>query len=99
MRRKRTTNIDVIKIDTEGFDYEVVEEASQLIAKGRVRYIYVEFNDIMPKEGVFGGALEPIAKLIDAYGYRFVASYNDYVVAEREPFGVSNALVVLPPRA
>jgi FkbM family methyltransferase len=95
---KKIDNIDVLKIDTEGFDYEVLKGANKLLSAGKIRFIYCEFNDIMPRKGAFGGALEPIAKLIDAYGYRFVASYNDYIAADGEMFGVSNALFVLPPR-
>jgi FkbM family methyltransferase len=89
--------VDVLKIDTEGFDMQVLQGAATLIDAGALRFIYIEFNDVLPREGVFGGALAPIAELIAPHGYRFVATYNDYIVAEGEMFGVSNALFALPP--
>lgn len=96
--RKNLDAIDVLKVDTEGFDLEVLKGAVNLLAAGLIRFIYFEFNEILNREGVFGGALAPIAELITPYGYRFVATYNDYVVTEGEMFGVSNALFALPPR-
>jgi FkbM family methyltransferase len=89
--------IDVLKIDTEGLDYEVLEGARSLITRKAIKFIYFEFNDIQPKNGTTGGALEPIDKLIRPHGYRFIASYNDYVVTTGELFLVSNALYALPP--
>jgi FkbM family methyltransferase len=71
--------IDVLKVDTEGFDLEVLKGAGRLLRAGTIRFIYCEFNDILTREGVFGGALAPIAELVTPYGYRFVATYTDYI--------------------
>lgn len=89
-------SIDVLKIDTEGFDLVVLEGARAMMDRGAIRFIYVEFNDLQPKEGVFGGALMPFDELLRPYGYRFVASYNDYIGTSGEMFSVSNALFALP---
>jgi FkbM family methyltransferase len=90
--------IDVLKIDTEGFDYEVLKGATSMLAQQAVRFIYFEFNDIAPKSGTSGGALAPIDQLVRPYGYRFIATYNDYVEPDGELFLVSNALYALPDR-
>jgi FkbM family methyltransferase len=89
--------IDVLKIDTEGFDIVVLKGASSMIKSGAIRFIYVEFNDLQAKEGAFGGALVPIDNLLHPHGYRFVASYNDNIFTEGEMFSVSNALFALSP--
>lgn len=91
--------IDVLKIDTEGFDFMVLQGSGVMLQKHAIKFIYFEFNDLHPKEGRFGGALMPIDALLRPHGYRFVASYNDYIVTDREMFSVSNALYALPPVA
>jgi FkbM family methyltransferase len=95
---QRLDRIDVLKVDTEGFDSEVIRGAVKLMSAGSIRFIYFEFNEIISSEGIFGGALGPIAEFIGAHGYRFIATYNDYLVYEGKMFGVSNALFALPSR-
>jgi FkbM family methyltransferase len=89
--------IDVLKIDTEGYDLTVLQGAEQMLAKGAIRFVYVEFNDLHLQEGATGGALLPIGEFLRDYGLRFIASYNDYIVTEGELFSVSNALFAAPP--
>jgi len=89
--------IDILKIDTEGYDFEVLKGATSMLAQRAIRFIYFEFNDISPRIGTSGGALMPIDQLISPHGYRFIATYNDSVVPEGELFLVSNALYALPP--
>jgi FkbM family methyltransferase len=90
-------HIDVLKIDTEGFDFVVLEGCRSMLERRAVKFIYVEFNDLQPNDGVFGGALLPFDNLLRPLGYRFVASYTDRVVTEGEMFTVSNALFALQP--
>jgi FkbM family methyltransferase len=94
---RRIKKIDILKIDTEGFDFDVLKGATSMLAQHAIRFIYFEFNDITPRSGASGGALMPIDQLIRPHGYRFIATYNDYVVPEGELFLVSNALYALPP--
>ena len=84
--------IDVLKIDTEGFDLEVLKGAKAMLGQGAVSFVYFEFNDIGLDEKSDGGALVPIDEFLRGYQYRFIASYNDYIVTEGAPFAVSNAL-------
>ena len=89
--------VGFLKIDTEGHDLAVLRGAEEMLAKGAIRFVYVEFNDLQPKTGTTGGALYPMDELLRRFGFQFVASYNDLVVAEGGLFGVSNALFAAPP--
>jgi FkbM family methyltransferase len=90
-------NVDILKVDTEGFDLAVLEGSENLLKKRKIKFIYTEFYDLFPMSKASGGALIPIAEFLRDYGFRFVASYNDHVWTDNEMFLVANALFVLPP--
>lgn len=89
--------IDILKIDTEGFELEVLRGAISMLAHKAIKFIYFEINDIAPRSGASGGALAPIDQLIRTHGYRFIATYTDFVIPKGELFLCSNALYALPP--
>jgi FkbM family methyltransferase len=91
-------NIDLLKIEAEGADVAVLQGNSLMLQKRAVKFVLVEFNDLLPKEGVFGGGLMPCQDLLGPFGFRFVASYNDYISTGGEMFSVFKALFCLPPR-
>ena len=93
---RNVKKIDVLKIDTEGFDLEVLKGAAAMLKRGAISFVYFEFNDIQPGKNSAGGALAPIDEFLRLYQYRFIASYNDYIVTDGELFAVSNALYALP---
>ena len=93
----RIEHIDILKIDTEGNDHLVLQGASDMIAAGKIGFVYVEFNSIDPIEGQFGGALALANRILQPAGYRLVATYSDYIITETPMFSVSNALFALPP--
>jgi FkbM family methyltransferase len=90
-------NIDLLKIDVEGFDLVVLQGSSLMLQKRAVKFVLVEFFDLLPKDGVFGGALMPFEDLLGPFGFRFVAAYNQYISTAGEMFSTSNALFCLPP--
>jgi len=90
-------NIDLLKTDVEGFDLIVLQGSNLMLQKRAVKFILVEFFDLLPKQGVFGGALMPFEDLLGPFGFRFVAAYNDYISTAGEMFSTSNALFCLPP--
>ncbi len=91
------SSIDVLKIDTEGYELPVIKGASQKLARREIKFVYAEFNDIFAGAGGSGGALVPICDVLYPLGFRFVAIYTDYLVAEGGFFGVHNALFTVPP--
>jgi FkbM family methyltransferase len=94
---KEISSIDILKIDTEGYELSVIKGASQKLAKREIKFVYAEFNDIFEGAGGSGGALFPICDFLYSFGFRFVATYTDYLVTEGEFFGVHNALFAVPP--
>jgi FkbM family methyltransferase len=92
--RLGVSHIDVLKIDTEGHELAVLQGASQMLSMHRVQFIYVEFNTLLPKPGTTGGALLPISELLEPLGFRFVASYAEYMIPTTDLFVTSNALFV-----
>jgi FkbM family methyltransferase len=87
--------IDVLKVDAEGHDLAVLQGTERLLAGGRVKFVFLEFNSMLPREGSTGGALLPIGSLLELLGFQFVASYPEYMITEGELFVTSNALFVL----
>jgi len=89
--------IDVLKIDAEGCDLLVLQGGEQLLSAGRVRFVYVEFNDMSPRIGSTGGALTPISDFLAQFGFRFVATYPDHMELGGEIHVGANVLFVHPP--
>jgi FkbM family methyltransferase len=87
-------HIDVLKVDTEGHELAVLRGARQMLSEHRVRFVYVEFNTLSPKAGTTGGALLPISAMLEPLGFRFVASYAEYMITTGDLFVTSNALFV-----
>jgi FkbM family methyltransferase len=90
--------IDVLKIDTEGHELEVLKGAVNLLSSRKIRFIYAEFNELLPINGIIGGALCPLAEIIYPFGYSFIATYNDYLHLNGDPLGVSNVLFARAPQ-
>jgi FkbM family methyltransferase len=94
---QKIKRISVLKTDTEGYDLIVLRGAAELLKSNAIDFIYAEFNDLQAKPGTFGGSLMDIDSFLRPFGYRFIASYNDYIRTEGEIFAVSNALFAAPP--
>ena len=86
--------IDILKIDTEGFDLNVLKGAQQMLSRGQIAFIYTEFNDCVARQGTTGGALNEISDYLAQFKFRFVATYTDYVHPIEDLFVVSNLLMV-----
>jgi FkbM family methyltransferase len=90
----KVEHIDVLKVDTEGHDLAVLQGAQRMLSEHRIRFIYVEFNTLGPKAGTTGGALLPISAMLEPLGFRFIASYAEYMITTGDLFVTSNALFV-----
>ncbi len=93
--RNKLSGIDVLKIDTEGFDLSVLKGARRFLEERRIKFIWVEFNTLGGPDAQ-PGSLAAIAGFLDRFGVKFVASYIDYVIPDRGLFVSANALFALP---
>jgi FkbM family methyltransferase len=76
--------IDVLKIDTEGFDYDVLIGAIGMLTAGTVRFVFTEFFD------GYGTDLVKVMLLLRPLGFRLIATYTQSVTDE---LTCSNALL------
>jgi hypothetical protein len=54
----------------------------------------VKLNSTLPQADTPGGALAPIGALLEPLGFRFVASYAEYMTTTDDLFATSDALFV-----
>jgi FkbM family methyltransferase len=88
--------IDVLKIDTEGFDLFVMKGAARMLRERRIGFVYSEFNDVQPRPGTTGGSLLAISDYLEPFGFRYVATYTDFILPDGDMFVCANALFVRP---
>jgi FkbM family methyltransferase len=94
---RKLERIGVLKIDTEGFDFQVLQGARRLLSERKIDFVYLEFNSIHPRAGMTQAALAPIDEFLSPFGYRFVATYTDKVSVDGSFFLSCNVLFALPP--
>ena len=94
---QRLERVDILKIDTEGFDFQVLKGAQGLLSGRKVDFVYMEFNSIHPQAGMTHAALAPIDEYLFPLGYRFVATYTDKISVEGRFFLSCNVLFARPP--
>jgi FkbM family methyltransferase len=92
-------HIDLLKIDTEGFDFQVLKGTQGLLSRRKIGFVYMEFNSIHPQAGMTHAALAPIDEFLFPLGYRFVATYTDKVSVDGRFFLSCNALFAMPPES
>jgi hypothetical protein len=66
--------IDVLKVDAEGQDLAILQGAEGLLARRPVKFVFVEFNSMLPRDGATGGALLPISSLLEPFGFNLFYS-------------------------
>ncbi|RLC21111.1 MAG: hypothetical protein DRH56_09785, partial [Deltaproteobacteria bacterium] len=68
--------IDLLKVDTEGFDIQVLRGARMLFEKKAVGFVFFEFNEITPMDNATGGVFLEMYEFLSGYGFRLVAIYT-----------------------
>ncbi|MGO9956462.1 MAG: FkbM family methyltransferase [Solirubrobacteraceae bacterium] len=66
--------VDVLKIDTQGYELEVLAGASSLLARGAIRLVYLEV--IFSPMYVSGAAAADVFRFLAAHGYALVGMYD-----------------------
>jgi hypothetical protein len=95
---REVKRIDLLKIDTEGTELQVLRGAEMMLRSGRVRFVYLEFNSLLPKPDSTGGALLPIAEYLDRFEFEYMITYTDFVMQDRQMHVCANALFACPPK-
>ena len=84
--------IDILKIDTEGFDLNVLQGAERLLERQAVSFIYFEFFRIdQDNDDTTGGRLIDIHNHLMRFGLRPVSFYTDFI-HHQHTAGIYNAL-------
>ncbi len=89
--------VDLLKLDTEGFDLEVIQGGLRMFEQNRIGFVYAEFNDLNEREGITGGSLFPMADFLGRHGMRFIATYTDRIDVDGSLWISSNVLFAYPP--
>ncbi len=87
-------SVDLLKIDTEGFERSVLQGAENLLGAGLIKFVYFEFNSVVQEADGRGTSLIECDRFLKACGYQFVAAYTDWLDPSGELFAVRNALYV-----
>jgi len=88
--------IDVLKIDAERCDFLVLQGAHGMLRDRRIRFVYFEFNKVVPTGDDAVTTLSSMAEFLSSFGFRLIATYIDRIETQKF-FSVANALFVLPP--
>ena len=76
--KQNVEKIDLLKIDTEGFDYEVIQGAERLLKERMISFVLFEFFYVGDdSQDNSGGRLIDMHNFLVRYNYRPVAFYTD----------------------
>jgi FkbM family methyltransferase len=85
--------IDLLKIDTEGFELNVLRGARGMLESQRVGFVYVEVT--FDQQDTQHTRFEPVLELLAAQGFRFLGLYETYALHHFGPQSLfCNALFV-----
>lgn len=93
VERLKLEQVDLLKIDVEGFEMKVLEGCGLYLEPSAIRYIFFEFHRVGEPDSIVVGhtRLCEVDALLNSRGYRFVTIYTQAVHAN-EPIGTYNAL-------
>jgi FkbM family methyltransferase len=99
VKENRIDQIDLLKIDTEGCEYDVLLGASKVIAAGKVKLIQFEFNEMNVFSRVF---FRDFRELLRDFNFFRMLRYGlihfeEYRPAENELFAYQNILAIHKP--
>jgi FkbM family methyltransferase len=92
IRENAVDEVDLVKIDTEGYDLEVMKGGRETLSRSSTRFVYCEFHTITAADRSIGGGLVDFCAFLEKLDYRLAGLYIDYLVPEEDFFAVRNAL-------
>lgn len=92
VNENKIKHINLIKIDTEGYDLNVLQGASQTLAENRVDFIVCEIGFLYEKNK---GNFEDINQFLQSKGYFLAGIYDNYYWGTRNILhGFANAMFI-----
>lgn len=92
MRESGVERVDFLKVDTEGFELEVLKGASEALSQGRIGIIQLEFH-LTAAEG-----LQRLHAFLAPHGYELLGLYNQTQQVCRDGDGASRSFGFRPKR-
>lgn len=86
------SHIDVLKIDTEGYEMEVLQGATQFLKEKKIAAVLCEVA--LSKKNTRNTQLNQVIEFLEPYDYFFVGLYETNVNYYREGLAYSNALFI-----
>lgn len=86
-------SIDVMKVDVEGFEFEVLKGFSQLLLKGNIKNIFFEFNVLSQQMGGVQG--KEIIEYLNKFGYQVYGlegNWNGAIINDRSVYDLAHDL-------
>lgn len=90
---EHVNQIDLLKIDTEGFELEVLRGASTLLKDKKIKSVLCEVA--LSKKNARNTQLDDIISYLETYDYFFVGLYDTNVNYYNQGLAYSNALFIL----
>jgi FkbM family methyltransferase len=81
LTKKKIHHIDLLKIDTQGYDLKVLHGSKSALKKHLVKHLTVEMNFHVMYENQ--GIYMDIFQFLNSYGYRFLGFYGNWFVNDR----------------
>lgn len=92
-RGKQLEQIDILKVDVEGYELSVFKGAAEMLREGRTKLVYCEFHHLEGPPGK-GSVLVNIASVLTGNGFALAGLYTDSVLPSHRCLAVRNALFV-----
>ena len=93
-REQRIERISLLKIDTEGYDLDVLNGARGMLQAGKVDIVVTEITHAAPASVPERGNLVSAIDLLHTYGFQLISTYTDGIAKSLPLYLLSNALFV-----
>ena len=93
---KKIEKIDLLKIDTEGFDLNVLKGSAKMLSDGKVKFLFIEVTH--DKDNPKTSSFNTISSFLDEYGYKIYGFYNQSIHTNSTRMNYCDALFYLQPK-
>ncbi|WP_419767642.1 FkbM family methyltransferase [Arcobacter sp.] len=81
-KEKNISKIDVLKLDTQGYEFEILKGAESMLSNNQISLIYSEV--ILSSTYINQKSLAQITDYLDTFGYRLFNIYNPAISKNKE---------------